>query len=175
MVDLEPCPDCRAMLPKLDGPTHRYIGASAACWAMYSALGVGDPPVQSAPMNALLVDAYATQHHGVPSNQAIQSMAVHLLTLHGVLVRGRSPLEVFWLRTRGLRDGVAHKHERFRWLEPPSFEACLTVADVVQEPTPEARAVMLAAYVEQVWTLWFKAHGNVIADWYERYIVPDKI
>ncbi len=172
---LEPCPDCRAMLPKLDGPTHRYIGASAACWTIYSALGAGEPALQPGRLNALLVDAYAAQHPGVPSNQSIQSVAVHLLTLHGVLKRGCSPADAFWLRTHALRDGSKHKHERFVWLEPPSFEGSLSIADIVREPTPELRSVVLQAYIEQVWALWSKAHAAVIARWYEDYVVADKI
>jgi hypothetical protein len=70
---LEPCPGCRAPLPPVDGPTHRYIGASPACWALYTALqSGGDPPLAPAPANALLVDAYAAQHPGAPSPQATQ-------------------------------------------------------------------------------------------------------
>ncbi|MBI5565051.1 MAG: hypothetical protein HY870_09155, partial [Chloroflexi bacterium] len=108
-TDLETCPDCRVVLPKFDGPVHRYLGASASCWAMYAALGAGEPPIAPGPFNALLVDAYTTQHPGVSSNQAIQSVAVHLLTLYGILERGVSIERAIWLRTRPLRDGVQHK------------------------------------------------------------------
>jgi hypothetical protein len=64
---LEPCPGCRAPLPPLDGQTHRYIGASPACWTIFAALhNAGEPPLAPAPMNALLDDAYAAQHPGTP-------------------------------------------------------------------------------------------------------------
>ena len=99
----ESCPNCRALLEPFDGPTHRYLGASAACWALYSALNVGEPPVTSTPYNALMVDAYAAQHYGEPSPQAIQSVAVHLLALYGVLEQGQSVEQAIWLRTRPLR------------------------------------------------------------------------
>ena len=36
LTAFEPCPGCQAPLPALDGPTHRYIGASPACWAIYA-------------------------------------------------------------------------------------------------------------------------------------------
>jgi hypothetical protein len=80
-----------------DGPTHRYISASPACWAICTTFGAGEPPVAPSPLRELLVDAYAP-HPGVPSDQAIQSVAVHLITLYGVLVTAtrlamRSPLE----------------------------------------------------------------------------------
>lgn len=65
-VRFETCLDCRVVLPKFDGPVHRYLGASPSCWAMFSALsGAGEPPIAPGPLNALLVDAYAAQHPGV--------------------------------------------------------------------------------------------------------------
>ena len=79
---LERCPDCGAVLPVLDGPTHRYLGASPACWATFSALNnAGDPPLAPGHLIPLITDAYAVQHPGVPSPQAIQSVAVHLLAM----------------------------------------------------------------------------------------------
>ncbi|HLF87607.1 MAG TPA: DUF5946 family protein [Anaerolineales bacterium] len=84
------CPGCRALLPDIDGPTHRYIGASPACWGIYTALtGGGEPPMAPAPSNTLIVDAYAAQHPGTPSPQSIQSVAVHLIALYGVLEKHR--------------------------------------------------------------------------------------
>lgn len=102
--ELETCYGCGAALPPFDGPTHRYIGASAACWDLFSRLlHGGEPPLAPAPLNALLLDAYAVQHAGTPSPQAIQSVAVHALTLFGVLERGVAPDQALWLRQRILR------------------------------------------------------------------------
>ena len=83
------CPGCGMRHAPLDGPTHRYIGASPACWALFAPLTVGDvpdaalladtrvPPEIAVPssradptLGVLLVDAYAAQHAGVPSPQA---------------------------------------------------------------------------------------------------------
>jgi hypothetical protein len=33
---LSPCPGCGALFPDFEGPTHRYIGASAGCWALFN-------------------------------------------------------------------------------------------------------------------------------------------
>jgi hypothetical protein len=160
-------------LPKIDGPTHRYIEASPACWAIYTNLtGAGEPPLASSRLSGLVVDAYAAQHPGTPSDQSIQSVAVHLLVLYGVLVRGQPPDRALWLRRRPLRDGKIPKHSRFRWLASPSFEGSLTVADIAQAPTPEARAEVAGQYVEQVWSLWAKEHLKTVVGWYEKYVAP---
>lgn len=177
MSDLEPCPDCRALLPPLDGPTHRYLGASSACWTLYANLhNGGEPPLAPSPYNNLLVDAYAAQHPGVaPSDQAIQSVAVHTLTLYGVFVRGVTLDRVLWLRLRPLREQKSSKRGRFHWLAPPSFAGSLTIADIVALPTPTARSQKVKEYVEQVWSLWEYAHQTTIADWYDSFVLPDKL
>lgn len=174
MTSLEPCPDCRALLPPADGPTHRYIGASSACWTLYSnLLNGGEPPLAPSPYNTLLVDAYAAQHPGVPSDQAIQSVAVHTLTLYGVLERGVGMERALWLRLRPLREQRTTKRGRFHWLIPPSFADTITIADIVALPTPAARSEKVKAYVEQVWGCWAHAHRGTIATWYAAYVLPD--
>lgn len=172
MSELSCCPGCGAALPVLDGPTHRYIGASPACWALYSALNnAGEPPLAPAASNGLLTDAYAVQHPGVPSPPAIQSVAVHLLTLYGVLVDGVDPGRVLWLRQTTLRGRARDPAPRFAWLSPPSLAGTLTVADIVAGPTPAARTGLVRRYVESVWAAW-SPHAATVAGWYAQYIYP---
>ncbi|MCB0197293.1 MAG: hypothetical protein KDJ65_35425 [Anaerolineae bacterium] len=167
----EACPGCGVHLPKSDGPTHRYIGASAGCWAMFSALvNAGEPPLAPAPTNTLLVDAYAAQHPGQPSPQAIQSVAVHLITLYGVLIKGVAVDNAVWLRQQALHPGKTGKKDRFEWLSPPNLFETITVADIVKQTTPSARTEQAAHYVMSVWDAWSKPHEAVIAGWYEKYV-----
>jgi hypothetical protein len=175
MNALEPCPGCGALLPATDGPTHRYIGASPACWALFTAIGVGEPVIGPSPLGALLVDAYAAQHPGVPSDQAIQSVAVHLITLYGVLVLGRSSASALELRTRPLREQTGSKRGRFQWLTPPDLTRTTTIAAIVAAPTPAARGVLLDECVRSVWGAWAPVAQPVIAGWYERYVVPKRL
>jgi len=174
--EFETCPDCRVVLPRFDGPAHRYVGSSPACWALFAALiNAGEPPLAPAPLNGLITDAYMAQHPGHPSDQATQSVAVHLLALYGVLVRGVAPENALWIRRRALREGRQPKHSRFRWLAPPSFEGSLNVADIVQAPTPEARAAQARSYVRQVWELWAPQHEPTVAGWYENYVLSERL
>lgn len=165
----EPCPGCQALLPQTDGPTHRYIGASPACWEIYTSLLSGEPPLGSGRYISLLVDAYAAQHPGTPSPQAIQSVAVHLLVLYGIFVRQMSLEQALWIRQRATRPG--NKHSRYTWLTPPSFTGSLTVSDIAQAATPAARAELADRYVQAVWQTWSAPYMNQLSDWFERFIV----
>jgi hypothetical protein len=41
---LTPCPGCGALFPPFEEPTHRYIGASAGCWALLNwTVTIGGP------------------------------------------------------------------------------------------------------------------------------------
>jgi hypothetical protein len=175
-VTLEPCPGCTARLPPIDGPTHRYIGASPACWAIYSALlNAGEPPLAPGPYNALLVDAYAAQHPGTPSDQAIQSVAVHLLTLYGVLVHGAAPADALWIRQRAVRGQGQTRRGRYQWLAPPSFAGSISVADIVAAPSDTARTDLVKDYVHGVWSIWSQVHLETIQRWYTQFIVADRL
>jgi hypothetical protein len=186
--ELSPCPGCGALFPPHDGPTHRYIGASAACWALFSwsvVAGQTDvtellaqsripdsrapvPPRRGAPpIEALWGDAYGVQHHGGNSLQAIQSVAVHLLNLHGIITdRTTRP---GWAISRALRvRGV------FQKLEPPTLGSALTFRHIFPGGgvgTPVTRS----QYVVSVYEAWMALHRSTVEQWYERYVVPDEI
>lgn len=175
-ADFEPCPGCGRSFPPLAGPTHPYIGASPTCWAIFAnLLNAGEPPLASAPLNGLIGDAYAAQHPGSPSKQAIQSVAVHLLTLYGVLARGVAPDTALWIRLRALRNKPGGERGRFQWLTPPAFAGSLTIADVAQAPTPRARSDQAHLYIEQVWSLWSQIYQPTIAAWYDSWVLPDRL
>lgn len=170
---LEECPDCLAKLPKpaYEGHTHPYIGASPSCWEIFSNLwNGGEPTIAPFAHQPLILDAYCVQHHGTPSPQAIQSVAIHAICMYGVFIRGHRPDQTKWIRDRLLRDMPLHRHERYTWLTPPTFERCITLADVVYEATPEARAEKAMAYIEEVWSLWKKPHEDMLSQWYEKYV-----
>lgn len=171
----ETCPGCGALLPRSSGPTHRYIGASPACWGIFTALAnAGKPPLAPDPFTLLLTDAYAVQHPGTPSEQAIQSVAVHLLTLYGVLVRDLPPGQALWLRKRALRGKRDTRRERFYWLEPPAFAGSITVADIVQATTPATRTAQAKRYINSTWETWASVHKDTVVQWYTRFVLPDQ-
>lgn len=130
----------------------------------------GHPPLAPHPFTPLLTDAYAAQHPGVPSPQAIQSVAVHLLTLYGVLVRGVPPENALQIRMAAVSKRSGPKQGRFHWLTPPLFAGSLTVADIAAQPTPATRAELLEQYVWAVWHVWAVPHEATVAAWYGRFV-----
>lgn len=195
-VSLEPCPGCGALFPPSDGATHAYIGASAGCWGMFAALNAGYSPdpallaasrvpdvapeharelgrVRSADfagrtdLRGLLGDAYAVQHPGDGSPPAVQSVAVHLLTLHGVLREGQPVTSTLWLRRRALRRrGAYHR------LLPPPMHTMYTLRHLFPEGGV-ADPVSVGTYVASVYGQWAAANAAELARWYEEQIVAE--
>lgn len=154
-----PCPGCRARFAESDGPTHRYIGASPGCWAVYSALLVRDHDEPDWPReHRLIVDAYAAQHPGTESLQATRSVAGHLIALHLVLERGL-PFDRI--------TEMTHRHSKrpeFRWLEPPTNSGNVTVLDLYRERDPTRYAHLCREWARTVWASW-RDHHETIRAW----------
>ncbi|HVB31200.1 MAG TPA: DUF5946 family protein [Gemmatimonadaceae bacterium] len=146
------CVGCGAAFEDLDGPVHRYMTSSPACWARYGEL-LGRlatrPDLQD--VRQMCVDAYAVQHPGTPNPQAIQSVALHLLSMRRYLVEGlpATPLRV-----------VGEKGS-FVWLTPPAMRGECTVADMPIEGTVNVLRDAARFWVESTWTAWAPHHRQV--------------
>jgi hypothetical protein len=154
--NMSACPGCGLVLPERESLTHRYIGASPACWALYGAVlarELGDPAY--ARLHQLTVDAYAVQHPGVPERRSIQSVALHLITLCLVVEDGADPRSGPRLHKR-----LAGRSS-FEWLEPPSPNGRLTVADVLPAETPAEHERLVEAWARDVWAGWAPHHATV--------------
>ena len=117
-------------------------------------------------LDSLWGDAYGVQHHGGDSPQAVQSVAVHLLNLHGI-ISGKTtspgwPIERA-LRTRGV----------FRKLDPPTLGSALTFRHLFPGGGVVA-PVTRSQYVVSVYEAWMALHRSVVEQWYERYVVSDQ-
>ena len=154
---LIPCIGCGARVPDVDGPTHRYIGASPGCWALHGevmAREYGDARFSG---GQLTVDAYAAQHPGTPSPQSIQSVAVHLVSLHLQLERGYASRQA----VDAIRRATGHK-QAFAWLDPPPSPGALTIVDVHLVDDPAAYAEAVRRWARSVWQAWAPHHATVL-------------
>ena len=162
----EVCPGCQASLEPVEGPTHRYIGASPACWQIYTTLLAGGYAVTGASMYwDLLVDAYAAQHPGEDSAQARQSVAVHLVTMWAVLRGGADIEKAIDIRVRVV--SIGKKTGGFEWLEPAPSSYPLTVAGLVSTAPVDGTSIDLL--VGGVLGSWSERHQPTIKGWHDLY------
>jgi Family of unknown function (DUF5946) len=152
-----PCIGCGLRLPDADGPTHAYLGASAACWALYGEVLAKEYGEYRYPsVHRLTVDTYSVQHPGTPSRRSIQSVAVHLVSLYLVLEKNYSSEKA----TAGIRRALARRHE-FVWLDPPSTLGSLTILDVRNATDFSQHKAMVKRWAESVWQAWSPHHETV--------------
>lgn len=159
------CPGCGVVLAPHDGPMHRYLDSSPACWALYGevlAREYADPAFFA--LHRLTVDPYAVQHPGRPSPQTVQSAALHLISLHVVLERGVSFDEAARLLPRAARD-----KSTYVWLEPPRTRGELTVAHVHAAQGVVDHLRRVRQWAECVWYAWADHHAQVRA-WAQRLL-----
>jgi hypothetical protein len=144
-------------VPAILGPTHAYIGAVPGCWRVYSEVLAEEYVADGASdCLGLIVDAYAVQHPGVESRQAVRSVAGHLISIRQVIEAAADGRE----NQQRLRAALAGS-ERFRWLDPPSFEGTITILDVSAAERGHARRGVVRAWAESVWRAWGPHHAEV--------------
>lgn len=157
------CPGCGVELPVRDGPTHRYLESTPACWGVFGevlAREFNDPRYW--PPHPLTVDTYAAQHPGVESSQTRHSAAFHLMGLCLVVERGMD------LRVAGrLRQRAEKLHRELSWLNPPERLGPFTVVDVLAARTPDEHARLVGAWAAAVWSAW-GAHHEIVRTWTDR-------
>lgn len=157
-ANLVPCCGCGAPVPDADGPTHRYLGASPGCWAVYGEVLAREYEDYDlyAPVHRLTVDAYAAQHPGTPSPQSRQSVGVHLIRLHLQLERGL-PYE----NANDAMLRISARSERFPWLDPLPSPGRVTVLDVHRTTNPSEHLESVRRWARSVWESWSPHHGTV--------------
>jgi uncharacterized protein DUF5946 len=156
-----PCPGCGVVLPEYDGPTHPYIGASAACWELYGELLAYEYGELGYPeCHRLTVDAYAVQHPGKRGPRSVQSVATHLSGLYLVLERGMDGPQATAFKNR-----VVAAKPGFQWLMPPG-QGALTVQDVLLMRREMTHCDAVEAWGRSVWEAW-ELHHQTVRGWVE--------
>ncbi len=163
------CPGCGGLFPDGDGPTHRYMESSPGCWAVYGevlAREYSDPACWAT--HRLTVDAYAVQHPGRPSPQAIGSVSMHLMCICATLERGLDPGEA----PAALRL-VPKEMREVRWLEPPADPIEVTVLDVHAAASAAGHVEAVRAWATALWTAWSDHHEQV-RSWLDAYALEPR-
>jgi hypothetical protein len=156
------CLGCGALVPDLAGPTHEYMLSAPGCWSLFNQVAVLQYEIASFDLRRLAVDAYAAQHPGTTDRRAIQSVAVHLISLYFVLERGLTPTEA----TDKMRHALTDK-SRFVWLRPPQSMGDITVVDVNKITDPLEHEAIVKRWAWSTWKAW-GAHQAQIRKWAEK-------
>jgi hypothetical protein len=110
-----------------------------------------------APVHRLTVDAYAAQHPGTSSPQAIGSVGVHLVRLHLQLERGLPHGRA----NAAMLDISSRLKDDFVWLDPPSHPGDVTVLDVLAAREPDEHMGRVRGWAASVWEAWASHHETV--------------
>jgi hypothetical protein len=158
---IETCCGCGITLPVEDGPTHPYMLGSAACWRGYGellAVQYSDP--QRMRFHQLVVDAYAVQHPGGDDPRAIQSVAIHLMTLALFLERDVDPA----LGTQLHKQMVARP--AFHRLQQPAqaSKEALTFQHVPLGGDVAIARERAYEWARSAWAAW-EPHHEVVDGW----------
>jgi len=139
------CPQCGAVVPDIDGPTHAYVPSAPGCWAAFGALRADEMlRFAGSEANNLVVDTYMAQHPGDGLDRRDrQSVFVHLVSLCAVLEEGASPSR----SPEVLRAVLARR-------------TVLSVADATSVEDHDARARRWAV---SVWESWREYHATIRA------------
>jgi hypothetical protein len=159
------CPGCCVELDPYDGPIHRYMESSPACWEKYGELlarEFSDATYITA--HQFTVDAYAVQHPGEPSPQSIQSVAVHLISLHAAIELHLADQQIIDLKKASADAGG------FTWLTPPSQTGVINVLHALSAITAQQHSAAVTEWATAVWQSWAQHHEQVRA-WATRHSI----
>lgn len=152
-----PCPGCGAPFDPISGPVHEYMESSPGCWRAFGevlAREYGDPDLFA--VHRLTVDAYAVQHPGGHSRQAVQSVGVHLVRLCLFLEQGLGPKEANAAMLR-----VGRTKASMGKLPHPACLGAVTVADVLAAGSKEEHARVVRLWAQAAWQAWPASHEQV--------------
>lgn len=164
-VEKSVCPGCGALLVGIEGPVHRYMDGSPACFEKFNtilAFEYSDWRLQST--HRLTVDTYAVQHPGEEgTRQQIQSVGLHLARLGLQLDRPTPPKE-----TNDVMLSLTKGKHTLELLKPPK-NFSMTAADVALYAGTPLHAEKVKAWAMSAWNDW-SAHHDYIKEWTERWL-----
>jgi hypothetical protein len=133
--------------------------SSPACWHAYGLVLEREYSDASLlPTHRLGVDAFAVQHPGDGSRQAIQSVGLHLARLMVLLEQSLPPRQANDI----MLELGPHKHTLPR-LTPPAHFA-ITVADVAPRAGTPEHVPAVTGWAQSAWQSWSAQH-DFIRQW----------
>jgi len=137
---------------------HAYVPATAHCWRIFGEVQADEMQRFGYPAaHRLVVDAYMASHPGDGTDHRDrQSVAVHLVSLCGVLERGWTPAAALL----ALRRFVS-KETEFPLLAPPTAPPELTVRSMVASADAADYDRRAHLWAWSVWRAWGAEHVRI--------------
>jgi hypothetical protein len=140
--------------------------SSPGCWERFGQVLAEQYRPERMSFHQLSVDAYAASHHGDGSPQAIQSVAIHLMTLCLFIERGTDPVHGPKLH-RLMVD-----RPDFAELEVPNFSGRINVADLTLGATDSQAEEEAWKWARDVWDA-HTANHEIVRSWLRRLNLLD--
>lgn len=152
------CPQCRAVVPDVSGPVHKYVPSAAGCWQLFGELQADEAlRFGYAPAHRVVVDAYMAQHPGDGTDRRDrQSVFVHLAGLCAVLELNLQPAQATIVLRRLLRQ----RHD-FPMLARTNGPGELTLIHLVGARDLDDHEQRAHAWGREVWCAWAQ-HQSLI-------------
>ncbi len=149
------CPGCGALVPDIEGPTHRYIPSVPGCWRVFGEVQADEMQRFGYPSaHALVVDAYAAQHPGDGHDRRDrQSVFIHLVALCARLERSMNPGVVPPLLAR-----LASSGPEFPTLTRSEGPGSVTVLHMVGARDVDDYSRRAREWGAAVWDTWSEHH-----------------
>jgi hypothetical protein len=161
VAPIEICPGCGVALPAEEGPTHPYVTASPACWRGYGELlAVQYSDQGRMAFHQVVVDAYAAQHPDGGDPRAVQSVAIHLMTLALFLEHDVDPALGTKLHGPMLERPVFHLLER----RDAEAAGALTFRHVPVDGAAEVARERAYEWARSIWASWASSQ-EVVRGW----------
>lgn len=161
------CVGCGALFEDRDGPVHRYMESSPACWAAFGQVLAREyADADYFAVHRLSVDAYAVQHPGRPSPQSSRSVWFHLTRLY-FLLEGGMPME----RANAVMAQLSARKQNVVWLTPPPGRGVVAVRDVLGAANAAEHCERVRTWAQSAWLAW-SAHHAAIAEFAHAAVNP---
>ena len=161
-VKMIKCFSCGALVPNIDGPTHEYMLSAPGCWKLYGEILAKEYSLQNYDPIAhrITVDTYAVQHPGIKEGRTINSVNFHLIRLYLIFEKNLEVAKANSIMKKISEDEILHK--KFEWLDPPSFENTLNIADVTKADDVDDHKKIVRQWGSSVWKAWKEKYGSYV-------------
>lgn len=159
MKSLQTCTGCGGIFPISDGPTHKYMISSPACWEAFGRVLAAEYSDTSLwQTHRMSVDTYAVQHPGDGTKRATQSVGLHLARLLVQLEAPRPPIETneIMLNLGQFKSSIPEFNAR--------SDDRVTIADVVLHAGSSTHAEAVQNWAQSTWQDWQTQH-EIIREW----------